>query len=49
MATPEGEIPPTNRPVEFRLGWFATVDGQGQITEDSRYLDVAGLMQQLGV
>ncbi len=49
MAGPEGEIPPTNKPVEFRVGWFASVDGQGLITEDSRYLDVAGLMQQLGL
>ena len=49
MAGPTGEIPPTNQPMEVRFAAFVSVNEQGQIAEERRYFDMAGMMQQLGV
>ena len=49
MASPAGEIPATNRPMEFRFAAFLRVNGQGLIAEERRYFDMAGMMQQLGL
>lgn len=44
-----GPIPPTNKPVEFRIGRFIQVNEQGLIVECNRYYDLAGIMMQLGL
>jgi steroid delta-isomerase-like uncharacterized protein len=49
MASPAGEIPATNRPMELRFAAFLRVNGQGLIAEERRYFDMAGMMQQLGL
>ena len=49
MAGPTGEIPATNRPMEVRFAAFLRVNDQGQIAEERRYFDMAGMMQQLGL
>jgi steroid delta-isomerase-like uncharacterized protein len=49
MVGPEGEIPATNRPMQVRFAALLRVNDEGLITEERRYFDLAGLMQQLGV
>ncbi|HXG36632.1 MAG TPA: ester cyclase [Dehalococcoidia bacterium] len=49
IASPAGEIPATNKRIDISLAWFVRVNGQGLITEDRRYFDMAGLAQQLGI
>lgn len=46
---PTGEIPATNRPMQFRFAAFQRLNDQGLIEEEHRYYDLAGMMQQLGV
>jgi steroid delta-isomerase-like uncharacterized protein len=46
---PSGEIPPTGKRVEMDAGIFCKFDEKGQIVEERRYYDVAGLMGQLGL
>lgn len=45
---PGGSIPATKRTIELRIAVFQRINDQGLITEDRRYYDMAGLMQQLG-
>jgi steroid delta-isomerase-like uncharacterized protein len=47
LPTPDGEIPPTGRRVEFAGAGFYRLDGQRRILEESRYYDLAGLLAQL--
>jgi predicted ester cyclase len=48
MRTPDGEIPPTGRRVEFR--WMAMYEVRGdQFAAEHLYFDQAELMAQLGV
>jgi steroid delta-isomerase-like uncharacterized protein len=49
LATPDGEIAPTNRRFEMRTGAFIRANGAGKVVENGRYYDLAGLMEQLGV
>lgn len=49
FAGPDGEIPATNRSVEMGVAGMGRVDAQGQIVEERRYYDIAGLMAQLGL
>lgn len=49
IVTPAGTVPATNRRVSMRVGRFVRVDPQGRIVEESRYYDLAGMMQQLGL
>jgi predicted ester cyclase len=48
MRTPEGEIPPTGRQVEFR--WMSMYEVRGdEVAAEHLYFDQAELMAQLGV
>lgn len=49
VETPAGLIPATNRKVSLRFGIFMTVDGQGLVTSERRYYDLADQLVQLGV
>lgn len=49
LATPEGEIPPTDRSMVLRMARFLRFNSLGEITEDNRYYDTASIIQQLGL
>ena len=49
METPGGAIPPTNRSVSMPFAAFVRLNSDGLITEERRYYDVAGMLQQLGL
>jgi steroid delta-isomerase-like uncharacterized protein len=49
LATPNGEIPATNKPVTMRFAAFLRLASDGRIAEERRYYDLAGLFQQLGL
>ncbi len=49
LAGPEGEIPPTGQPVRIEVAVFSRVNEDGQVTEEHRYYDLAGLVEQLAV
>jgi len=49
MEGPAGTIPPTNKRAEVPYAAFVRVDSSGLITEERRYYDLAGMMQQLGL
>jgi steroid delta-isomerase-like uncharacterized protein len=48
FATPAGTIPPTDRPIELRIGEFYEVR-DGKITRLTAYYDTATMMRQLGL
>jgi len=49
MMTPEGEIPPTGKKVEFKAVWIARISPKGMIEEDRTYYDTADFVRQLGL
>jgi len=50
LAAPTGEsIPATNKRMDMRAAMFLRVNAQDLVTEERRYFDMAGLMQQLGL
>jgi len=49
MMTPEGEIPPTGKKVEFKAVWIGRISPKGLIEEDRTYYDTAAFMKQLGL
>jgi predicted ester cyclase len=49
MAIPGGTIPPTNRQAKVAFVAMIELDSSGLISEERRYYDVAGMMQQLGL
>jgi steroid delta-isomerase-like uncharacterized protein len=49
METPGGTVPATNKTVTMAFAAFIRLDGEGRITEERRYYDVAGMLQQLGL
>ena len=49
LATPEGDVPPTGRKIEFRFAFIAKMSPKGLIQEDRTYFDSALMMQQLGL
>jgi steroid delta-isomerase-like uncharacterized protein len=49
MLSPEGEIPPTGKKVEFKAVWIGRISSDGLIEEDRTYYDTADFMRQLGL
>ncbi|MFX0197848.1 MAG: ester cyclase [Candidatus Hodarchaeota archaeon] len=49
LATPEGDIQPTNRKIEFQFAFIAKVTPEGLIAEDRTYYDPVSFMNQLGL
>jgi steroid delta-isomerase-like uncharacterized protein len=49
LQLPTGLIPATNKPLQFSIGIFLTLDAAGKISEERRYYDVAGQLAQLGL
>lgn len=49
LASPNGEIPPTNKRIELNGAMSCRMNQQGQITEERRYYDTGALLQQLGL
>jgi steroid delta-isomerase-like uncharacterized protein len=49
MVGPGGTIPATNRQAKVAFVAMIQFDGSGLISEERRYYDVAGMMQQLGL
>ena len=49
LALPSGLVPATNRKVQFRIAGFSNIDSEGLISEEHRYYDVAGVLDQLGL
>lgn len=48
LVGPGGEIPATGKKINIGGGIFARFDGEGQIVEERRYYDLAGLLGQIG-
>ena len=49
IISPEGEIPPTGKKVEFKAVWIGRISADGLIEEDRSYYDTADFMRQLGL
>lgn len=49
LMTPEGEIPPTGKKVEFKAVWIGRISPDRLIEEDRTYYDSADFMRQLGL
>jgi uncharacterized protein (TIGR02246 family) len=49
LTTPEGEIPPTGKKVEFKVIWIGRISPDGLIEEDRTYYDTVDFMRQLGL
>ena len=49
MISPEGEIPPTGKKVEFKAVMILRISPEGLIEEDRTYYDTADFMKQLGL
>jgi steroid delta-isomerase-like uncharacterized protein len=46
---PSGHIPATDRRVRLAAGAFGRLDAHGNIVEEHRYYDLAGMLAQLGL
>ena len=49
LATPDGEIPPTGNSVDNNGAVFSTFNADGEVIEERRYYDAAGLIAQIGL
>ena len=49
IETPDGTIPPTDRPFELLASIFAEIDSEGRFHRVRRYYDNFTLMKQLGL
>ena len=49
LATPQGEIPATGKTVTSEGAVFSRLNAQGEVVEERRYYDVAGVLAQLGL
>jgi steroid delta-isomerase-like uncharacterized protein len=49
LNVPAGDIPPTGKRVRLKGAGFVEIDRDGQIVEEHRYYDVAGLLGQIGL
>jgi steroid delta-isomerase-like uncharacterized protein len=49
LKLPEGDLPPTNRPVSLTGAIFVRFNSKGQIEEERRYMDIGAMMTQLGL
>ena len=46
---PSGLIPATNKRMEFRIAVSQDLDASGNVRQERRYFDVAGVLTQLGL
>lgn len=49
LASPDGEIPATGKSIDNSGAVFSKLNADGEVSEERRYYDVAGLVSQLGV
>ncbi len=49
FATPQGDVPETNRKIEIKIAFVAKVTSAGLFAEDRTYFDSAVMMRQLGL
>jgi steroid delta-isomerase-like uncharacterized protein len=49
LQLPTGLVPATNRRVEFSIAIFQELDASGNVREERRYYDLAGMLDQLGL
>jgi steroid delta-isomerase-like uncharacterized protein len=49
LATPEGEIPATGKSFSTDGAVFSRINERGEVVEERRYYDVAGMFSQLGL
>ena len=49
LATPDGEISPTGKALNIDGAVFSRLDAHGEVVEERRYYDVAGMLTQLGL
>jgi steroid delta-isomerase-like uncharacterized protein len=49
LATPDGEIPATGKQLSIGGAVFSRLNAQGEVVEERRYYDVAGMLAQLGL
>jgi steroid delta-isomerase-like uncharacterized protein len=49
LVTPNGNVPPTNRPIKFLGSRVLRFNSRGELVSCNRYYDLAGIMQQLGL
>ena len=49
MASPQGEMPPTNKRVDLKGAAIIRLDRNGKIVEERRYYDTGAMMRQLGL
>lgn len=50
LETPEGTVEATNKQVDFQIGiFYVRFNAKGQIAEERRHYDMAGVMRQLGL
>jgi steroid delta-isomerase-like uncharacterized protein len=49
LVTPGGEFPPTGRQLQLEGSAFSRLNERGEIVEEQRYFDIAGVLQQLGL
>lgn len=49
LASPGGEIPATGKSIENGVAVFSKFNADGEVSEERRYYDIAGLLAQLGL
>jgi steroid delta-isomerase-like uncharacterized protein len=49
LATPDGEIPATGKALSTDGAVFSKFNDRGEVVEERRYYDVAGMLAQLGL
>jgi steroid delta-isomerase-like uncharacterized protein len=49
LESPTGNIAPTDRKIKIQIASFVRLNSEGLATENNRYYDVAGILQQLGI
>ena len=49
LATPEGEISATGKTLTAEGAVFSRLNAQGEVVEERRYYDVAGMLAQMGL
>ena len=49
LATPDGELPATGKSLTMDGAVFSLLNAQGEVVEERRYYDVAGMLAQLGL
>ncbi len=49
LSTPQGDLEPTGRRIDFRGAFLMRVNMKGEIEEDHTYFDTAEFAEQLGI